>query len=427
MNSNSIFEDSLKMVLLYNIGIFLLKSLYWIASSFNPKARSFLQGRRQQQSKLRQTFPLPPNEKLVWFHCASVGEFEQGRPVLEALKLWNPSLKILLTFFSPSGYELRKNYEHAEFMFYLPWDTKTNARWFAENVKPALVIFVKYEFWYHYARALRDQNIPLISISSFFRPDQIFFKSYGSFFQKILRNFNHFFVQNKESIVLLQTIGISEVTLAGDTRFDRVYHIMQRSENLPLAQQFKNGQTLMVIGSAWPEDVEVLLPFINENKGRIKFIIAPHEISEGFLTKIENSIEAKSIRYSIATDKNIGEASVLLIDNVGMLSRLYRYGEFAFVGGGFNQGLHNILEAACFGIPIFFGNRAYQKYQEAVDLVLRGGAFEVGDYMELKSKVENLNRQKENFALACEVTRQYVLENLGASDTIVAYCKKILG
>ena len=414
------------MVLLYNIGIFLLKSLYWIASSFNPKAKSFLQGRRQQQSKLRQTFPLPPNQKLVWFHCASVGEFEQGRPVLEALKLWNPSLKILLTFFSPSGYELRKNYEHAEFIFYLPWDTKTNARWFAENVKPSLVIFVKYEFWYHYARALRHQNIPLISISSIFRPDQIFFRSYGSFFQKILRNFNHFFVQNKESMVLLQTIGISEVTLAGDTRFDRVHHIMQRSENLLLAQQFKNGQTLMVIGSAWPEDMEVLLPFINENKGRIKFIIAPHEISEGFLTKIENSIEAKSIRYSIATDKNIGEASVLLIDNVGMLSRLYRYGEFAFVGGAFNQGLHNILEAACFGIPIFFGNRVYQKYQEAVDLVLRGGAFEVGDYMELKSKVENLTRQKENFALACEVTRQYVLENLGASDTIVAYCKKIL-
>ena len=414
------------MVILYNSGIFLLKFLYWIASWFNPKARTLRQGRRQQREKLEKTFPLVPSDTLVWFHCASLGEFEQGRPVIEALKFSKPSLKILLTFFSPSGYVARKNYAFADFIFYLPWDTRKNAKWFAEKVHPALVVFVKYEFWYHYSIELNKRAIPLISISSIFRPDQIFFKPYGSIFRSMLKSFRHFFVQNHQSVDLLQSIGIANVTLAGDTRFDRVYQITQQAEEIPIVERFKDGQKIMVVGSAWPEDMDVLLPFINENINNLKFIIAPHEINEDFLRDIEKSIDGKSVRYSKVNDSAIQDTSVLIIDNIGMLSRLYRYGEFSFVGGGFGEGLHNILEAACYGIPVFFGNKAYQKYQEAVDLVFRGGAFEVGNFMELKSKYEMMINHPETFLLACDVTRHYILENLGATDKIVDYCNKSL-
>lgn len=410
----------------YKGAISAIRFLYWSASWFNPKAKALLQGHRDQAEKLRRTFPLVQSETLVWFHCASLGEFEQGRPLIEALKAWRPSIKILLTFFSPSGYSVRKDYKYADFVFFLPWDTTKNARWFAEVVRPALAIFVKYEFWYHYAHELQRRNIPLISVSSIFRRQQVFFKPYGTLFRSILNCFDHFFVQNQQSVGLLQSIGIDQVTHAGDTRFDRVEEITRQSQEVPIAAQFKGVQKLMVIGSAWPEDMEVLFPFINENKNRLKFIIAPHELSEDFLIAIERSIEGKSIRYSTAKELQLQEVSVLIIDNIGMLSRLYRYGDFAFVGGAFNKGLHNILEAACFGIPVFFGNQAYQKYQEAVDLVLRGGAFEVGGYLELKSKYELMINHPQTYLLACEVTRQYVLENLGATDKIMAYCKKIL-
>ncbi len=414
------------MVTLYKSGISAIRFLYWSASWFNPKAKALRKGHEEQAKKLRTTFPLTAPASLVWLHCASLGEFEQGRPVIEALKAWNPSLKILLTFFSPSGYAVRKDYEYGDFVFYLPWDTKKNAKWFAEVVKPSLAIFVKYDFWYHYSNELRRQNIPLISVSSIFRPGQIFFKPYGALFRSILKCFNHFFVQNQESAGLLQSIGIDQVTLGGDTRFDRVNQIVLQSQEIPIARQFKDGQKVMVIGSAWPEDMEVLIPFINDNNKRIKFIIAPHELKEDYLIELEHSIDGKSIRYSAATAQKLMGASVLIVDNIGMLSSLYRYGEFAFVGGGFKQGLHNILEPACFGIPVFFGNKAYQKYQEANDLVFRGGAFEVSDYMDLKLKYELLISNSESLLLACDVTRQYVLENLGATDKIMNYCKKIL-
>ena len=414
------------MATFYKIGISVLRFLHWSASWFNPKAKALRKGHEDQAKKLRATFPLAAPASLVWLHCASLGEFEQGRPLIEALKAWKPSLKILLTFFSPSGYAVRKDYKYADFVFYLPWDTKRNAKWFAEVVKPALAIFVKYEYWYNYSNELRRQNIPLISVSCIFRPRQIFFKPYGALFRSILECFNHFFVQNQESAGLLQSIGIDHVTLCGDTRFDRVNQIVQQSQEIPIAQHFKDGQKVMVIGSAWPEDMEVLIPFINDNNKRIKFIIAPHELMEDYLVELEDSIDGKSIRYSAATVQNLMEASVLIVDNIGMLSSLYRYGEFAFVGGGFKQGLHNILEPACFGIPVFFGNKAYQKYQEANDLLLRGGAFEVSGYMDLKSKYDLLTSNPKSLLLACDVTRQYVLENLGATNKIMNYCKKIL-
>ncbi len=414
------------MVTLYNISILLLRFAYALASLFNPKAKTFRRGRQEQKQQLQRTFPLSQSQALVWFHCASLGEFEQGRPLIEAIKSWRPETKVLLTFFSPSGFEVRKNYEHADFVFYLPWDSPRHAVWFAENIRPALAVFVKYEFWYHYTAELHKRNIPLISVSSIFRSEQIFFKSYGNLFRKMLQSFDHFFVQNKESVDLLASIDIHHVTLAGDTRFDRVYQIIQEASGIPLAAEFKGDQKLVVIGSAWLDDMEILYPFINENGQKIKFIIVPHEIREEFLQSIEKSIKGKTIRYSAAHGLNSHEASVLLIDNVGMLSRLYQYGEFAYVGGAFGEGLHNILEAACQGIPIFFGNKAFHKYQEAVDLVNRGGAFEVGSFLDLKSKYELMVNHPEAYLLACEVTRQYVVENLGASAKIVDYSKKII-
>lgn len=413
------------MLFFYNLGIRSLQLLYGIASWFNPKAKAFVKGRQQQSENLLSSVK-SPGEKLVWVHCASLGEFEQGRPVIEALKQWNPSIKIILTFFSPSGYTVRKNYEHADLVLYLPWDTRRNARRWMSLMSPDLVIFVKYEFWYHFTHQIRAKNIPLLSISAIFRHNQIFFKKRGGVFRSILKCFNHFYVQNKESFDLLAGIDINKATIAGDTRFDRVNASIKNNEAVPEVAHFKGSQKLMVIGSCWPEDMEILYPFINENIQRMKFIIAPHEISESFLSEIEKSISVRSVRYSNLPKASYQDYSVLLIDNVGMLSQLYRYGEFTFVGGGFKQGLHNILEAACYGIPVFFGNKAYKKYQEAVDLVMRGGAFEVGGYFDLKKSYELLVNHPETFLLACEVTKQYVQENLGATEKIMKYCRQTL-
>ena len=361
----------------------------------------------------------------AWIHCASLGEFEQGRPIIEALKKQDPSIKILLTFFSPSGYEVRKNYPQADYIFYLPWDTATNAKTFIEITRPSLAIFIKYEFWYHYTHELKTNNIPIISASSIFRADQVFFKWYGSFFRNILKKFTHFFVQTPKSMELLKNIGITQTTLAGDTRFDRVFEITQHAVEIEIVKEFKANEKTIVVGSLWPEDLELLAPFINEQKHSLRFILAPHEISERFLTKIEQAVDVKTIRYSRATD-NLENYSVLIIDNIGMLSKLYRYGEFAYVGGAFGNGLHNILEAACYGIPIFFGDKNYQKFQEANDLIMRGGAFAVGSYTDLKKNFELLNNKPESFLLACEVTRSYVKENLGATEKIISLCKTIL-
>lgn len=410
------------MILLYNTGLFFLRLGFRIAAQFHSKAKAFVLGRKDLLQRLQDSFRHHEG-KLAWVHCASLGEFEQGRPVIELLKKENPEIKILLTFFSPSGYEVRKKYNHADYVFYLPWDTSKNAKQFITITNPSVAIFVKYEFWYHYSKILKTRNVPLISISTIFRPDQLFFKRYGGFYRNILKNFSYFFVQNDASLTLLRTIGIQYGVVAGDTRFDRVHAIVTEGGEIPIAQKFKANQKTLVVGSCWPEDLKVLTPFINENK--LKFIIAPHEISEPFLLAIEQTLHVKSIRYSAAADKILDDCQVLIIDNVGMLSRLYRYGEFAYIGGAFGKGLHNILEAACYGVPIFFGNKNYEKFQEAVDLINRGGAFEVADFFDLKEKFEMLNIP-ESFLLACEVTRSYILDNLGATEKIMQYCRKIL-
>jgi 3-deoxy-D-manno-octulosonic-acid transferase len=406
----------------YNLVISAISFLFKVAALFHPKANAFVKGRKDLIPRIENTFT---DKKLptIWMHCASLGEFEQGRPVLEALKKEFPQYKIILTFFSPSGYELRKNYAGADYVYYLPWDTSENAKRFVNAISPSLVIFVKYEFWYHYSKVIFNLKIPLISISSIFRPEQLFFKSYGSFYRSILNRFSYFFVQNELSLKLLRSIKMENALIAGDTRFDRVSQIVKTAQEIPLARRFKNNQKLIVVGSCWPEDFEVLAPLINEE--RLKFIIAPHEISESFISSMKRSIQVKTIRYSEAENVNLDDYQLLIIDNVGMLSRLYRYGEFAFIGGAFGKGLHNILEAACYGLPIFFGNKNYLKFREAVDLINLGGAFEISDYIDLKQKFELLN-VPENFQLACEVTKQYVEENVGATEKILVYCRKVL-
>lgn len=407
----------------YNFSIHILAGIYALAAMLNAKAKLFVSGRKNIFTRLAASFT-SQQSPVIWIHCASLGEFEQGRPIIEALRPAFPSYKILLTFFSPSGYENKKDYSQADFIFYLPWDTPANARRFVEITKPVLAIFIKYEFWYNYSQALKNRSIPLISASCILRPDQAFFKWYGSVFRKTLHNFHYFFTQNIETQELLKKLNIPS-TVAGDTRFDRVHQITQAGAAIELAAQFKNNQKVLVAGSCWKDDMDVLSPFINDHYQQLKFIIAPHEISEAFITYIEKSISAKTIRYSQAKE-GVEDFDVLIIDNIGMLSRLYRYGEFAYVGGAFGDGLHNILEAACYGLPIFFGNKNYKKFQEATDLIMRGGAFEVSGYTELRQKYESLNNRPENFLLACEVTRAYVQENLGATKKIVDYCTKLI-
>jgi 3-deoxy-D-manno-octulosonic-acid transferase len=410
------------MKVLYNISIFLLGIGLRIASLFNTKASEFVTGRKGIFKKIAHA--LRNNDKpIIWMHCASLGEFEQGRPVIEWLKREFQDHKIFLTFFSPSGYEVRKNYALADYVFYLPLDTKANAKRFVLTVKPSLAIFIKYEFWYHYSRTLRKKRIPLISVSAIFRKEQLFFRKAGNFNRRILKNVTHFFVQNQESVELLRSINFYNVTLSGDTRFDRVKQIVSGSEEIPVAMKFKGQEKLLVAGSVWPEDIEVLLPFMNE--GKLRFIVAPHEINENQIESLQRALIVKSVRFSQAQPANVEDVQVLIIDNVGLLSRLYRYGEFAYVGGAYGKGLHNILEAACFGIPILFGNRNYEKFQEAVDLINRGGAFPVADYPDLKKKYELLN-VPESFFLACEVCRQYVEENTGATQKIMDYCRTII-
>lgn len=411
---------------LYSAGIAFLRFTYGAASLFSSKARAFRQGRISQAPQWRESFRENNQAPLVWIHCASLGEFEQGRPVIEALKAWRPDLNILLTFFSPSGYEVRKHYPLATRVLYLPWDTPSNAAIAVDFVRPSLVIFVKYEFWYHYSTALKMANVPLISISAIFRPDHVYFKPRSAFFRNILGNFSRFFVQNEESVRLLQSIGIKQVSLAGDTRFDRVGELADRAEENPIARSFKGSQKVIVVGSAWPLDMDVLLPFLNEHLPGLKVIIAPHEPMETFLRSVEKSIKGKCARYTKTTEYEVSKANVLLIDTIGLLTQLYRYGDYAFVGGGFKEGLHNTLEAACYGVPVFFGSRArYDKYQEAIDLVRLGGAFAVANTAELRSAFEALGRG-DALNRAGEAARSYVRQNRGATAAIVSHCKSLL-
>ena len=411
-------------MVIYNIAIYLLKVSAHISALLNAKARAFVNGRAQLFLRLEEAFK-EQTSAVAWFHCASLGEFEQARPLIERFKQELPAYKILLTFFSPSGFEIRKNYPHADFIFYLPWDTPANARRFIATTRPAIALFIKYEFWHNYIHELSVHGIPLLSVSAIFRNDQVFFKPYGKLLKSMLYQFDHFFVQNTESADLLKSIGISRVAVSGDTRFDRVWQILQENREIPLVERFKGDQKIFIIGSCWPEDFHLLAPFIYEQHKRLKFIIAPHEIDDSFLSHMENELNVKHVRYSKAAE-DAAWADVLIIDSIGLLPKLYRYATYAYVGGALGKGLHNILEAACHGIPVFFGNKNYRKSREATDLILRGGAFEVGNYPELNKKFERFVTNPETYQLARDITKSYVTENLGATKMIMDYCHQSL-
>lgn len=423
--------------LLYNTSICAYSGLLRLVAPFNPKARQWVTGRQNWQSKLRKKLA-DNTAPIAWFHAASLGEFEQGRPVIEAFRAQYPAYKILLTFYSPSGYEVRKNYTGADYILYLPADTPENARAFVQLVKSEIVFFIKYEFWANYLHELRAAQIPIISFSAIFRPNQLFFKPWGSFYRELLTCFNHILVQNEESEQLLRSIGITQVTLAGDTRFDRVAQVAAAKKDIPIVADFKtNGgqepQPLLVIGSAWQADMDVLIPFLNSFDQPLKVIIAPHEIHDDEIERWGSQLTKPSVRYSEALNHSVTQLPIgtpnrhpitqlLFIDNIGMLSSLYQYGEFAYIGGAFGKGLHNILEAATFGVPIFFGPN-YGKFQEAVDLIDEGGAFPVQD---TNSLIDAFQKQYADRTKAAQISRDYVQRNIGATAKVMEVVTKIL-
>lgn len=410
------------MTILYLLGIRIFYILVLIASPFNSKAKLWLQGRKRIFTSLKSA--IKANDKIFWIHCASLGEFEQGRPLIEALKSEYPQHKILLTFYSPSGYEIRKNYEHADYVYYLPLDTPLNAKRFVEIVKPQAVFFVKYEFWYFILREIHKKNIPLYLVSGIFRKNQRFFKPGGVKSRKMLNWFTHFFVQNKESEKLLQSIHIDNVTVAGDTRFDRVYDITQKAKSLPLIESFAKDQLVLIAGSSWKPDEDLLLKYFKESSYSFKLIVAPHEIHKENIARIEKAVsDSKSVlRFSETNKTNIKNADLLIIDSIGILSSVYKYGNIAYIGGGFGKGIHNILEAATFGLPIVFGPN-YLKFKEAVDLIKLKGAFSIKNYEELNSILDSFLGDLEKIKQAGKISSQYTNQNRGATEQILKAIK----
>lgn len=413
-------------MLLYQIGITLLKTGLYASVPFSKKNRTFLQGRKGLFKQLKAFNQKRKEEPCFWFHCASLGEFEQGRPVIEALKEQYPDACIIITFFSPSGYNVRKDYELADLVCYLPLDGTINAQRFVKLVRPTVAIFIKYEFWYGYLQALDQRDIPSISVSTLLRANAAPFRWYGGFYRQMLRLVNHYFVQDELTGKLLENIGIRSTTLAGDTRFDRAADLCHQAEEIKLAAEFKQNEKVMVVGSNWLPDTEVLLPFIQEFEEQLKFIIAPHNIEEEHLVRIEEALPYKTVRYSQAKENTVSNYRVLLIDNVGMLTSLYHYGDFAYVGGAFGKSLHNILEPATFGMPLFFGNRSYQHVREANDLLKLKGAVTVNDTKDLRYKFLTIWNDEEKQRKVAEICQDYVRTHTGATKKVVNYLERYL-
>ncbi len=416
---------------LYPLFIRAYALLMRLAALFHPKARQWVNGRENLLSRLLADLPpLVQNRPVAWFHAASLGEFEQGRPVMEAFRARYPDYFIFLTFFSPSGYEVRKNYAGADFITYLPSDTPGNARQLVSLLRPRVAFFIKYEFWYNYLRELRLSGAAILSFSAIFRPDQLFFKSYGKFYIELLRYFDHILVQNDESARLLGSIGINQVTVAGDTRFDRVRQIADAARDLPEIAAFVGNEPCLIVGSAWEADRTVIAPALNHLKIPLKAIIAPHEIHETELARWEQNLNGQTLRYSAyqAAGFQIDNtnAQYLLIDNIGMLSSLYRYGQVAYIGGAFGAGLHNILEAATFGLPIIFGNKNFEKFQEAVDLIKQQGAWAIGNTSDFQKKLEFLLNSPPAQEKSGATNRAYVQTRVGATPAVMQQVAKLL-
>lgn len=419
--------------MIYNIVIYFVLWGIAIASLFNEKVRKMWRGEREAFKILKQK--VDPNAKYIWFHAASLGEFEQGRPLMERIRKDYPQYKILLTFYSPSGYEVRKNYEGADIICYMPVDTRLNAIRFLRLVRPVMAFFIKYEFWSNFLHILKHRNIPTYSVSSIFREDQVFFKWYGRSYAGVLKCFTRFFVQNEESKRLLEGIGITAVDVVGDTRFDRVLQIKEAAKQLPICESFRTGVAssqsadvphhdfkVFVAGSSWPPDENIFIPFFNEHKDW-RLLIAPHVIAEEHLKLILSLIKGKKVvRYTQTTPEEAAEADVLIIDCFGLLSSMYNYGDVAYIGGGFGVGIHNTLEAAVWNMPVIFGPNN-KKFQEAQGLLKSGGGFEINTYEDFSSLMSSLMNDETFLKQAGDKAGAFVAHLAGATDKVLANVK----
>lgn len=419
--------------MIYNIVIYFVLWGIAIASLFNEKVRKMWRGEREAFKILKQK--VDPNAKYIWFHAASLGEFEQGRPLMERIRKEYPQYKILLTFYSPSGYEVRKNYEGADIICYMPVDTRLNAIRFLRLVRPVMAFFIKYEFWSNFLHILKHRNIPTYSVSSIFREDQVFFKWYGRSYAGVLKCFTRFFVQNEESKRLLEGIGITAVDVVGDTRFDRVLQIKEAAKQLPICEAFRTGVAssqsadvphhdfkVFVAGSSWPPDENIFIPFFNEHKDW-RLLIAPHVIAEEHLKLIFSLIKGKKVvRYTQTTPEEAAEADVLIIDCFGLLSSMYNYGDVAYIGGGFGVGIHNTLEAAVWNMPVIFGPNN-KKFQEAQGLLKSGGGFEINTYEDFSGLMSSLMNDETFLKQAGDKAGAFVAHLAGATDKVLASVK----
>lgn len=419
--------------MIYNIVIYFVLWGIAIASLFNEKVRKMWRGEREAFKILKQK--VDPNAKYIWFHAASLGEFEQGRPLMERIRKDNPQYKILLTFYSPSGYEVRKNYEGADIICYMPVDTRLNAIRFLRLVRPVMAFFIKYEFWSNFLHILKHRNIPTYSVSSIFREDQVFFKWYGRSYAGVLKCFTRFFVQNEESKRLLDGIGITAVDVVGDTRFDRVLQIKEAAKQLPICEAFRTGVAssqsadvphhdfkVFVAGSSWPPDENIFIPFFNEHKDW-RLLIAPHVIAEEHLKLILSLIKGKKVvRYTQTTPEEAAEADVLIIDCFGLLSSMYNYGDVAYIGGGFGVGIHNTLEAAVWNMPVIFGPNN-KKFQEAQGLLKSDGGFEINTNEDFSGLMSSLMNDETFLKQAGDKAGAFVAHLAGATDKVLASVK----
>lgn len=400
--------------MIYSFALYLYALAVILVSPFHRKARLMVKGQWNTFRILRRK--VCRGEKYVWFHAASLGEFEQGRPLMERLRREHPEYKILLTFFSPSGYEVRKNYEGADVVCYLPFDTPGNVRSFLRLARPCMAFFIKYEFWNNYLHACHRRRIPVYSVSSIFREDQIFFRWYGRGYSHVLRCVTHFFVQNEVSRDLLLRKGITNVTVVGDTRFDRVLDIARQAKELPLVETFKQGRLLQVAGSSWQPDEDLIIPYFNAHP-ELKLVLAPHVVSEDHLAEIESKLQRPFVRYTQAKAETVAQADCLIIDGYGLLSSIYRYGEMAYVGGGFGAGIHNVPEAAVYGIPVLIGPNN-SKFREAQDLLREGGCLEVSDAATYGQVMDRLLSDAGFLAERGRIAGRYIADNAGAADAI---------
>ncbi len=403
---------------MYNLGIFFMSFFLRIAAPFKKKARLMINGHKDVFDMLERK--IDKNAKYIWFHVASLGEFEQARPLIESIKSNNPKYKILLTFFSPSGYEVRHNYPLADIVTYLPFDTKKNAVRFLELTNPNMIIFIKYEFWYNYIHESYLRNIPIYLVSAVFRDNQPFFKKTRNDYRDMLSLYSHFFVQDELSSKLLHKHGIHNVTIAGDTRIDRVIEIQKQTVNLPLIKKFTDSDSLIfVVGSSWPTDEDIFIDFFNSHSN-VKLIVAPHEIDESHLIEIEKKLKRSSLRYSRLSEIDTVSPDCLIIDCYGLLSSIYRYADIGYIGGGFGDGIHNLPEAAVYGIPVIFGPN-YSKFREARDLIAIGGGFTINNKYEFISRMELFINKPEFRINAGEVAKDYIFSNAGATETIIKH------